>query len=546
MRLIFAFVFFFYTATLLSASVESQKVKICVSPNSMPIETIEDSKHIGLAADFLGLIAKRSGLEFELLPSDSWTQSLEFAKAGQCDILSGAQKNDDLQRYFHFTTPYMVFPIVIIGREHTPFVSSLESIKDKSVSTIASTEYIELLNKRYPKMAIIEMSSTVEGLKSVVGGKVDYFLDITADLTYVTRKKGIGGVNIAGFTGDDFHYSIAVHKSDPVLFEKLQLAVESITEQEKQHIFNQWIDTKIEAALDYTLMWKLLFLALLGYLIFFFWNRKLSREISKRQAIEKQLYELNASLEEKIKQQVLKMREKDLILHQQSRLAQIGELLSNIAHQWRQPLSRLSSLFMQAQLQVKHGRFNESDFQDLIERNTMIVEHMSQTIEDFTHFFQLDSAKRVLFDPVETCREAMGIIDGTLQENNILLHKNCPKSIPKLYGYPRAFSHLLLILLTNANDVLKKRNIENASIWIEMTSDNEKVTVTVEDNGGGIDEEIRDKIFDPYFTTKPKEEGTGIGLYLATTIVQRVFSGLIIVTNTSRGAKFLIEIPLKS
>ncbi len=545
MRLIFAFLLFFYTLTLLTASEETQKViKVCVSPDSMPIETIEDSKHIGMAADFLSLIEKRSGLEFELLPTHSWSESLTFAKERRCDMLSAADKNDELENYFLFTESYMHFPIVIIAREGVPFVSSLESIKDKRIATIASAEYIELLKKRYPEMQIGEMSNTSEGLKAVLSGKVDYFLDITADLTYVTRKYGISGVNIVGFTGDDFHYRAAVRKDDTILFGKMQSAVQSISEEEKQLIFNKWLDTKIEIAVDYTLIWKILFIVLFGYLIFFLWNRKLTKEIGKRREAEWQLLKLNSLLEKRIDKQVLKIREKDLLMHHQSRLAQTGELLSNIAHQWRQPLSRLTSLFMQAELQAKEGKFNEDDFQNLIRQNNGIVEHMSDTIDDFTHFFQMDSQKRVWFDPSESCREAIDIINATLESNAITLHKSCPKEILKLHAHPRALSHIMLILLSNANDVLKRRNIVNSVIWIEMTSDREYLTVTVEDNGGGIDEEIIEKVFDPYFTTKSKKEGSGIGLYMASTIVQRVFHGSISVSNSVKGAKFLIKIPL--
>ena len=94
MRLIFSLILFLYTATLLTAADEVRKVKVCVSPDSMPIETIESSKHIGMAADFLTLIAKRSSLEFELLPTHTWSESLAFAKERQCDMLSAAEKND--------------------------------------------------------------------------------------------------------------------------------------------------------------------------------------------------------------------------------------------------------------------------------------------------------------------------------------------------------------------------------------------------------------------------------------------------------------------
>jgi len=547
MRLIFSLLLFVYTLTLLSASEETQKViKVCVSPDSMPIETIKNTKHIGMAADFLASITNRSGQKMELVPTRSWTESLTFAKERRCDMLSAAEKNDELENYFLFTESYMHFPIVIIAREGVPFVSSLESIKDKRIATIASAEYIELLKKRYPDMQIGELPNTQEGLKAVLSDKFDYFLDITADLTYITRKYGISGVNIVGFTGDDFHYRAAVRKDDPILFGKIQSAVQSISEEDKQLIFNKWLDTKIERTVDYTLIGKILLIVLFGYLIFFLWNRKLAQEINKRQEIEAQLYKLNASLERRIERQVSKMREKDLLLHHQSRLAQTGELLSNIAHQWRQPLSRLTALFMQAQLKAKNEKFEEFDFQNLIEQNNSIVEHMSQTIEDFTHFFQMDDKKRIWFDPVEPCRESMGIINGTLQSHDITLHKRCPKESPKLYGHPRAFSHTILILLSNANDVLMQRKMADAGIWITMTSGKKYLTITVEDNGGGIDEEIIEKVFDPYYTTKPKEEGTGIGLYMASTIIQRVFHGSISVSNTDKGAKFLIETPLKT
>ncbi len=138
------------------------------------------------------------------------------------------------------------------------------------------------------------------------------------------------------------------------------------------------------------------------------------------------------------------------------------------------------------------------------------------------------------------------IISGTLNDSDIIFDKNCPKNVPKIYGHPRAFSHVILILLTNAYDVLRQRETVEAGIWIKMTNDNEYLYVFVEDNGGGIDDLILPKVFDPYFTTKSKDEGTGIGLYMANTIIQRIFQGTITVSNSAKGAKFMVKIPLDS
>lgn len=546
MRLIFSFTLMLGMVTLIASEPSSQTVRVCVSPNSMPIESIEQGKHIGMARDFLVLIAERSDLEFELVPTRTWTESVVFAKERRCDILSAADNSDELEAYFHFTEPLMNFPIVITAKEGIPFVSSLESIKEKRISTIASAEYIEVLKKRYPDMRLKEMPSTKIGLQSVLEGKVDYFLDITAELAYTTRKYSIHGINIVGFTGDDFNYRVAVRNDDPVLFEKIQSIVQNIKQEETQHIFNKWIDAEVQTVHNYSLIFKIIFMSILGYVLFYFWNRKLTKEINKRQEIQNQLNELNSSLENEIKLQVSQMRESDIFLHQQSRLAQIGELLSNIAHQWRQPISRLSSLFMQAELQLKHGTLDEDKIMSLIEKNNSIVEHMSQTIDDFTHFFQQDSTDKVYFNPIEPCKEAMGIIEGTLGESSIMLNKNCPKDISKIHGHPRAFSHVILILLTNAGDVLRERAVDQPEIWIEMTQDNESLNVSVEDNGGGIADELLLKVFDPYFTTKSKNEGTGIGLYMASTMIQRIFQGTITVSNSYKGAKFMVKIPLIS
>ncbi len=117
---------------------------------------------------------------------------------------------------------------------------------------------------------------------------------------------------------------------------------------------------------------------------------------------------------------------------------------------------------MQAELQIKHGTLNDEELLSLIEKNNRIVEHMSQTIDDFTHFFQPDSTGHVLFDPLEPCREAIGIIGETLNDSAIILHKSCPKNTLEISGHPRAFSHVILILLTNAYDVLRQRDPEKA------------------------------------------------------------------------------------
>ncbi len=242
------------TVMVVSLAAVTSKVRMCVSPDAMPIEKIEDGEHIGLASDFIKQITNNSGSVIELVPTHSWDQSLEYARSGRCDILSAAEENSELKQYFHFTRSYMHFPILIIARAGMPFVSSLDSIRNSRIGIPEGAEYIETLYKRFPDLQIVEVGSTLEGLKALLSQTIDHYLDISASVAYTSRLYGMTHTKIVGVTGDDFHYRIAVSKGDPKLYEKLQSGIESINESEKKRIFSRWIDVDMKLVTDYKLL----------------------------------------------------------------------------------------------------------------------------------------------------------------------------------------------------------------------------------------------------------------------------------------------------
>ena len=261
----------------------------------------------------------------------------------------------------------------------------------------------------------------------------------------------------------------------------------------------------------------------------------------------KALTELNQTLEERVKEEVEKNREKDRFLFQQSRLASMGEMIANIAHQWRQPLSELNiTLYKMNKLYRRQNDGKDVEFEDSYTHAKKIISKMSETIEDFRHFFSPDRQSED-FALSAVAQEAMDIMRGTLEKNDVEIRLDV-KVDAHIKGYFNEFSQVLINLINNTIDAFCHNKIKNRLIYIEIdTSEQGDAIIKVCDNAGGIDEAILDKIFEPYFTTKHASAGTGLGLYMSKMIINNSMKGFIVAKNCNDGVCFTITIPqLKS
>ncbi len=255
---------------------------------------------------------------------------------------------------------------------------------------------------------------------------------------------------------------------------------------------------------------------------------------------KKTIVELNSSLEDKIKQEVEKNRKQDQQLLQQSRLAQMGEMISMIAHQWRQPLAAISSTSSGINLKAKLNKLDKDTAIELSSKISQYSQHLSSTIDDFRDFFKSNKEKReTTYD--ELVKSVLNIVEISILNQNINLVKKL-NSKDTLTTYPNEIKQVILNLIKNAEDVLLEKGIENPIITIETQSS----TLTISDNGGGIPEDIIDKVFDPYFSTKTKKDGTGLGLYMSKTIIEEHCGGKLIVSNDKDGAVFTIELEVNN
>lgn len=242
-------------------------------------------------------------------------------------------------------------------------------------------------------------------------------------------------------------------------------------------------------------------------------------------------------------------KQNERIIHQQSKMAGMGEMIGNIAHQWRQPLSTISTIASGINVQKEYGIFDEKTLHKSMETIVNQTEYMSHTIEDFRDFFKSDKEKTE-FKLTHVLKQNISLVKASLKNHNIDLEYISHNEI-KLNGLQNELTQALLNILTNAKDQLIIANIENKKILIETKDDDKNVSIEISDNGGGISDKIINKIFDPYFTTKHQSQGTGIGLYMTHEIIVKHFNGTISVENIEttikdqvyKGALFKILLP---
>jgi len=226
------------------------------------------------------------------------------------------------------------------------------------------------------------------------------------------------------------------------------------------------------------------------------------------------------------------------ILIQKSKMAAMGEMIGNIAHQWRQPLSQISGLFFDIENAYNYKELDKKYLKNRVDEANDLVEYMSKTIDDFRNFFNPNAILEEFFIE-EAVDNAVKIVKSTLDFHGIKLEISYDKAV-KVVGYKNEYSQAILNIISNAKDILIEREIHNPIIKIYLDK-TKKNRLCIEDNAGGIPKDIIDKIFDPYFTTK-YEYGTGIGLYMTKLIIENKMNGSIHAVNSPKGAVFTIEI----
>ena len=264
------------------------------------------------------------------------------------------------------------------------------------------------------------------------------------------------------------------------------------------------------------------------------------RERTARQLADEELELLHKTLEARVIKMVADLRRKDQILIQQSRLASMGEMIGNIAHQWRQPLNNVALIIQNVQIQFNSGTLTREEMDSDIHEAMEALLKMSHTIDDFRNFYREDKEKQRFFIS-KAVNRVMELVTPTLSNHHIQVEIESDEAVDAI-GFQNEYMQALLNIIANSREAGGERNVPHPRIFIRITQENGRSVLYIRDNCGGIPEDILPKIFDPYFTTRGPDRGTGIGLYMSKVIVEQNMAGHLTARNVADGAEFRIEV----
>ena len=371
---------------------------------------------------------------------------------------------------------------------------------------------------KYPNINFIDVKNIQEGLNLVQKGKVFGFIDTLLTVGYQIQNNYIGQLKISGRFDETWNLGIGTRNDEPILNDIFNKAINDVSVTQKQEILNTWISVNYQNNLDYGFFYKILAVLIIFTIILI---------LSYRQYL---LKKLNTQLNKKIEMEIQKNEEKNRILIQQSRMASMGEMLENIAHQWRQPLSTISVAASGMEVKKEFSNLSDEEFFEGINHIKKSTLYLSNTIDDFRSFFskKKSNSKINIKSVVEKALDLMG---NTFVQNRIQVIKNIEDI--EFLSLENELIQVFMNIFVNAKDALRPIVGNEKYIFIDIYKKDNYLIINIKDSAGGIKENIIDKVFEPYFTTKHQSQGTGIGLFMCREIINKHMNGQIEISNAT-------------
>lgn len=512
-------------------------VRVGIDHNWAPVESVDEKgRHSGISASYLELLEKRLGIHFEVDYSRQlWSDSIRAVQKKELDMLACAAITDKRKENLLFSRPYLKQSIVIVADSDVGYINDLNDLGGKKVAVVRSYATEEYLRKNHPNITPVLADNALEALQKVEAGEAYACIEGLGVVSYLIERNGLKHLKVVGETPYRYELSFAFRNDWGMLASISDKVLASMTPSEYQEIHGRWMVMEREKPVNYIIIWSVAgFLAIL-FLLIVYKNRRL--DVLVRQRTD-ELEIFNQRLQEEIEKAVAKNRKQEKLLMQQAKMAEIGSMLESIAHQWRQPLNILGLSMTRLSLSCSLGGSKEAS--NVIDIAEAQIEYMSQTIDDFRNFFKQDRSQ-ISVNINDLVNDVQALLGPLLVRKKINVKREIDPSMNVLV-YPNELKQVLINLINNAREAIEHHRGAERWILIRSQSDERYCTISVEDSGGGIPMTIIDKIFDPYFTTKFESQGTGIGLYMAKTIIEKHFLGKLSVYNTPKGACFDIRL----
>ncbi|MDO9266914.1 MAG: ABC transporter substrate-binding protein [Sulfurimonas sp.] len=528
---------------------QKEEIRVCVLSSMLPLSDIEHGKFIGIGADILSLMKESIKIPYKFVEAKSFEEHIQNAIDKKCDILPIAiesSKEEDLK----FTTPYHYEPLVIVTKKSENYIADFDTVSDEEFAIVKGSPFIESLKNKYPNIKLNYVNSLKEGFRDIEEGKYYGYIDNLVSVAYAFKNTQNGHLKISERFDDRVGFSFGVRGDDEILFNIFEKLSKNIRHPAIHDFFNEWVSINYTKSVRFEHLKEVIFLVLLIVFIFFYRQRILKKKNGELEVLKDKLLELNQTLESKIIDAVGEMQKKDTYMLHKSRLTQMGEMVSMIAHQWKQPLNAISTLQIAMIMSIELEEYNLCDkkeredflnfLNDKLKKIGLYTQNLSHIISDFSDFYRPNKYQEdtTLNNPV---LQGYWLLEDTLSSENIDLCLELG-SKSRVMLFKNEFVQVVLNIINNAKEQFKEKNINGAQILIKSYDRDDVAVMEISDNALGIDESIIDKIFDPYFSTKFDKNGTGLGLHMSKNIIEQHYKGRLYAQNIENGVKFVIEV----
>jgi signal transduction histidine kinase/ABC-type nitrate/sulfonate/bicarbonate transport system substrate-binding protein len=523
-----------------------KEITVCVKRGWLPYEDIQKGKFVGLSADYLNLITSKLSLELKIKKFITQDEVMHALERRECDIKPIMDNKKSV--FIPYTSTHKILHdnIVLVTDIEQPFVNDLKDLKERVVMVKGLHKCLrKYIHDEYPGLTIVEVKDTQSALNLVADKKIYGYIGTSLSAAYNIQEKYTGKLKIL----NDFRcldLGIGVINSDGTLLRIFNKTINSIEPQESKKILNRWLTITVESQKNYLFLLNIVVgLVVILFIVLYFLKKQsiLNKKLTK---LETSLRESNKTLEEKVAEALEKNNHQHQQLLQQSRQAQMGEMISMIAHQWRQPLGAISATTLNLRFKLELGTYSLQTQESKDECNKYFynklkdiesyVSNLSLVIDDFRNFYR-PNKHLIKISFKEIVEKSLNIIKVSLESENIELELEY-NSVEYVEMHDGEMMQVVLNILKNAQDNFREKSIEYKKIAIKV----DKKSLTISDNGGGIEEAVIDDIFDPYFSTKDEKNGTGLGLYMSKIIVNEHHKGKLSVKNIESGVMFKIEL----
>lgn len=508
-----------------------------------PFEIVtEDGQVEGMIGEYLELLQRHLNYRFSYEYREHWHETLEAMRNGEIAVISGLGDTPQRAEYMLFSKVYLSIPIVLMVRSDHPFVGDLRELKRERVGAVKGYASLDFLLINHPDLNLVINETLEEGLLALSNGDIDVFVTNIPSAGYLVRKLGINNLRITSVTPYSYNVRFGVHPDYPELVDILNQAIDSIPADEFDQIYQKWISADIEPATNYTLLRRVFLVAAIVIGVFFYWNRKLSREISERIRSENALRDS----EEQLRRATFEARE----LARQAEAANRAksEFLANMSHEIRTPMNAVIGY-----ADLLGGLVKDTRQQEYLKAIRAGSSTLLTLINDILDLSKIEAGKMQLESSAVDLRailtEVQQIFASKVDRTQVDLHTLCAEEVPtSLLLDQTRIRQVLFNLIGNAVKFTHKGYIQvRVTLSESGQAGSVSLKIDVEDSGIGIPLDQQQTIFNVFEQQQGQSNrrygGTGLGLAISRRLIEMMGGNIGVRSAPGKGSVFSVMLP---